>query len=121
MAAVAERAARPVRPAPPPGTKRRRRPAQTRAARPRVASGVVWIVVVAVLLAGVVAMNVAVLQLNLRLDDLGRQRAKLRAENAQLSSRLSSAAAAAQIESLARSRGLVPASSAETTYLYLAR
>jgi cell division protein FtsL len=87
-----------------------------------VANGVVWIVVVAVLLAGVVAMNVAVLQLNLRLDDLGRERAKLRAGNAQLSSRLSSAAASAQIESLAKSRlGVVPASSGETTYLYLDR
>jgi cell division protein FtsL len=117
MAAVAERAARPAeRAAPAP-----RRPARRRAARPRVASGVVWIVVVAILLAGVVAMNVAVLQLNLRLDDLGRKRARLRADNAQLASRLSTAAAAAQIEGLARSRGMVPASSAETTYLYLDR
>jgi hypothetical protein len=66
-------------------------------------------------------MNVAVLQLNLRLDDLSRQRAKLRADNAALSSQLSSAAASAQIESLARARGMVPASSAETTYLYLTR
>ena len=119
MAAVAERAAHPSRPQSAPPPRPRRAPARRRAARPRVANGVVWIVVVAVLLAGVVAMNVAVLQLNLRLDDLGRTRAKLRADNAQLSSRLSSAAAAAQIESLARSRGLVPASSAETTYLYL--
>ena len=119
MAAVAERDARPNRPRAQAPERTRRPPARRRASRPRVANGVVWIVLVAVLLAGVVAMNVAVLQLNLRLDDLGRARAKLRADNAQLSSRLSSAAAAAQIESLARSRGLVPASSAETTYLYL--
>jgi len=119
MAAVAERAARPARPRAEPAPRPRRAHARRRAARPRVANGVVWIVVVGVLLAGVVAMNVAVLQVNLRLNDLGRTRAKLRADNAQLASRLSSAAAAAQIESLAYSQGLVPASSAETTYVYL--
>jgi cell division protein FtsL len=123
MSAVAERADRPVRARPSrPQAQSRPRAAPRRTSRPRVANGVVWIVVVAVLLAGVVAMNVAVLQLNLRLDDLGRERAKLRAGNAQLSSRLSSAAASAQIESLAKSRlGVVPASSGETTYLYLDR
>ena len=39
------------------------------APRRRVAGGVVWIGVVAVLLAGVVALNVAVLRLNIRLDE----------------------------------------------------
>ena len=34
-------------------------------------SGVVWIVVVGALFAGLVALNVAVLQLNVRLDKLG--------------------------------------------------
>ena len=123
MAAVAERSARPARARlPRPGPEVRPRPARRPRSRPRVANGVLWIAVVAVLLAGVVAMNVAVLQLNLRLDDLGRQRAKLRADNAQLASQLSSAAASAQIESLARSRlGMVPARSDETTYLYLGR
>ena len=42
--------------------------------------GVVWIVVLAVLLAGIVAVNVAVLQLNVRLDELGRERVQLRAD-----------------------------------------
>ena len=48
--------------------------------------GVVWIVVLAVLLAGIVAVNVAVLQLNVRLDELGRERVQLqrRHEPAQL-------------------------------------
>jgi hypothetical protein len=50
----------------------------------RVAGGVVWIASVAVLLTGIVALNVAVLKLNLRLDGLGEERAKLRTENAQL-------------------------------------
>ena len=49
----------------------RTRPARARAAAAhRLRSGVVWIVVVAALLAGLVALNVAVLQLNVRLDRL---------------------------------------------------
>ena len=90
--------------------------------RPRLASGVVWIVLVAILLVGVVAMNVAVLRLNVQLDQAGRERTRLRAETAALSSELSSAQASARIQALARSElGLVPARAAETTYVDLAR
>src|SRR5205807_2502531 len=83
----------------------RPRPHPRRAPRPvhrerRVAGGVVWIGIVAALLAGVVAMNVAVLRLNMKLDHLGRERADLRAQNAALSSQLSSAAAAPRIQGL---------------------
>ncbi len=86
-----------------------------------MAGGALWIVVAGVLLAGVVALNVTVLRLNLRLDDLGRQRMKLRAENAELASEISSAAANAKIQAIASRRlGLVPADPAETTYLRLA-
>jgi cell division protein FtsL len=88
----------------------------------RVTGGVFWIAVVAVLLAGVVAMNVAVLRLNMTLDRLGRERANLRAENAQLFSQLSSAAAAGRIEGLAIKRlGYVPAGPNDTTYVQLGR
>lgn len=87
----------------------------------RLTGGVVWIVVTAVLLAGVVALNVAVLQLNLGLGRLGRERVKLKAENAALASELSSASAAAKIEGLARQRlGLVPAQAGDTVYVRLA-
>jgi len=113
MGALAERA---------PAARARPRVVPKKAARPRIASGVVWIVVVAALLAGVVAMNVAVLQLNLRLDELARERARLRAETAELSSRLSSASAAARIQALAARRlGLAPSDPAETTYIELGR
>ena len=75
----------------------------------------------AFLLAGVVAVNVAVLQLNVRLDELGRERVQLRAETARLRSQLSSAAAAARIESLAHTRlGLVRADPATTSHVQLA-
>jgi cell division protein FtsL len=90
-------------------------------ARPRAWGGVVWIVVLGTLLAGVVAVNVAVLQLNVRLDGLGRERIQLRADNARLSSQLSSAGAAARIESEAKARlGLVQADANSTSYVQLA-
>ncbi|MBA2332819.1 MAG: cell division protein FtsL [Actinobacteria bacterium] len=99
----------------------RRKPAARPLARPRPFGGVLWIVVLGALLAGVVAVNVAVLQLNVRLDDLGRERIQLRADNARLSSQLSSAAAAARIEAQARKRlGLVPADPSTTAYVQLA-
>ncbi|HWQ02329.1 MAG TPA: hypothetical protein VN449_09465 [Gaiellaceae bacterium] len=98
----------------------RRRPRPRAERRPRVASGVVWIAVIGVLLAGIVFMNVAVLRLNLQLDRVGRDRARLRADNAQLASKLSSAQAAARIQALARKQlGVQPALAQETTYVRL--
>jgi cell division protein FtsL len=82
--------------------------------------GVTWIVVLAVLLGGLVAVNVAVLQLNVRMDELGRERIQLRAENASLAAQLSSGKATPRIQTLARKRlGLVPASPEATTYVDL--
>jgi cell division protein FtsL len=88
----------------------------------RVTGGVFWIGIVATLLAGVVATNVAVLRLNMKLDHFGRERADLRAQNAQLSSQLSSAASAPRIQKLAAKRlGWVQATSDQTTYFSLHR
>jgi cell division protein FtsL len=100
----------------------RRRPAARSAAiaKARPFGGVVWIVVLAVLLAGIVAVNVAVLQLNLRLDELGRERVQLRADTNRLSSQLSSASANARIESQARVKlGLVRADPELTFHVQL--
>jgi cell division protein FtsL len=98
----------------------RPRPRPRAERRPRVASGVIWIAVIGVLLAGVVFMNVAVLRLNIRLDQLGRDRVRLRADNAQLASELSSAQAAARIQALAQKElGVQPALAQETTYVRL--
>jgi cell division protein FtsL len=81
---------------------------------------VIWIAVIGVLLAGVVFMNVAVLRLNIRLDQLARDRARLRADNAQLQSQLSSAQAAARIQALAQKElGVQPALAQETIYVRL--
>jgi cell division protein FtsL len=83
---------------------------------------VVWIAVAGVVLAGVVFLNVAVLRLNLRLDDLGQQRTKLRAENAALASSVSGAANSLKIEAQARKLlGLQPAGADQISYLDLAK
>jgi cell division protein FtsL len=106
------------RPKPKPAAPKRPRPA----ARRRVTGGVLWIVVVAVLLTGIVALNVAVLRLNVELDRLSRERANLRAENAVLQMQLSSAASSQRIQALAAKRlGLQPADPSTTTYVDLGR
>jgi cell division protein FtsL len=101
-----------------------RRRARVIAHRPAnvLRSGVTWIILLATLLAGVVALNVAVLQLNVRLDKLSHERAQLRADNDALQSELSSSNAAPRIQSLARTRlGLVPPPPDTTTFVTLAR
>ncbi len=98
-------------------------------ARPRgvartrlLGGGVVWIVLFAALLAGVVAVNVTVLRLNLQLDEIGRERSELRADVANLRSELSSASATARIERLAtKELGLTQADPETTIYVRLGR
>jgi cell division protein FtsL len=81
---------------------------------------VVWIAVTAVLLAGIVALNVAVLRLNVQLDKLNAQRTRLRAEKQALASQLSMAAASPRIQLEAqRDFGLVAADPSQTTYVRL--
>jgi hypothetical protein len=99
-----------------PRARRRRKAASGR----RVAGGAVWIVLMGLLLAGVVALNVAVLRLNLRSDELAQERARLRAENAEMSSTLAASASSPRTSSLARrSLGLIQADPSTTTYLHL--
>jgi cell division protein FtsL len=112
-ARVEESPATPALRAPAPRVVRRER---------RVTGGVFWIGLIAVLLAGVVATNVAVLRLNMKLDQLGRERADLKAQTAALSSQLSSAASAPRIQRLAAKQlGLVQASPDQMHYLSLRR
>jgi cell division protein FtsL len=88
--------------------------------RRRIDRGVLWIAVLAALLAGVVAVNVAVLQLNVQLDELGRERAQLRADTKRLRAELSAVAANARIDRRARTElGLVEADSSTTGYVEL--
>jgi hypothetical protein len=108
-AAVAHSEAPPFEDRPRPRVRRRRDPLR---------SGVVWIVVAATVLAGLVALNVAVLQLNVRLDRLARDRATLHDQNALLQSQYSTANVSPLIATRAKTRfGLVPAKT--STYVEL--
>ncbi len=76
--------------------------------------------VVGALLAGIVALNVLVLQLNMQFDGLSRERAQLKADNARLRSQLSSASANVRIEEAATAQlGLQAADPLTTTYVRL--
>jgi uncharacterized protein (DUF2141 family) len=83
----------------------------------RIAGGVVWIVAVAALLAGVVAVNVAVLQLNLKLDGVNRQRGRLKADIAADQAKLAGAKRTNGI--MAGTHGLVQADPATTRVVNL--
>ncbi len=101
--------------------KERRVKAKTARAGTPFLGGVALIVVVGAFLAGIVAVNVFVLQLNMQLDDLSRERAQLKADNALLRSQLSSASASVRIEQAATARlGLEAADPMTTTYVRIA-
>lgn len=99
------------------------RPRSRPVPRPRLlGGGVLWIVLFAALLAGVVAVNVTVLRLNLELDGIGRERSELRSDIAGLRSELSSASATARIERVATIElGLAQADPETTIYVRLRR
>ena len=81
-----------------------------------------WIVLFAVLMAGVVAVNVAVLRLNLERDRVSQDRVELQADIARIRSELSAAAASARIQAQAQKQlGLVPADPNTTVYVRLPR
>lgn len=82
--------------------------------------GVVWIVALATLLTGVVAVNVAVLRQNMQLESYSTERSHLRDQNHELRSKLSQTSSSSNIERLAQKRlGLVMAGSDQTTYIRL--
>ena len=108
-------AAQPARRAP------RSRPAPRRRTEGRrVTGGIVWISLFAVLLAGVVALNVAVLRANIALQNENQKQLQLQSENQTLASLVSSAGSSLRIEQAAHRLGLVPAQAADTSYLDLA-
>ena len=77
---------------------------------------------IALLLAGVVALNVAVLRLNVGLEALDQERARLRGEKAELESRLAGELSSIRIEERARDElGLVPVDATETRFIDLGR
>ncbi len=116
--ATARVAARPAaRPQPARAAPRRRK---QKAVQRSVRGGIIWIVALAALLAGVVAINVAVLRQNMQLESYSSERSQLRDQNLELRTRLSRATSSPNVVSLARKRlGLVLAASDQTTYIKL--
>ena len=98
------------------------RPAPRRRAKAKggVAGGLAWIIVAGVLLTGIVALNVAVLRLNIRLDHMNNQSQQLQAENAALGAKLSAAVSSPRIQALAKARGFVPADPTTIGYVDIA-
>ncbi|MFZ1879888.1 MAG: hypothetical protein WAU41_06970 [Gaiellaceae bacterium] len=114
QAVVAEPVRRPRTKAAP-STRRR-----SKATKARARGGILWIAISGILLAGVVFVNVAVLRLNLSLDSANSERTKLHAENAALSSQLSSELASWRIQNRAsKELGLVYADPGNYGYVNL--
>ena len=86
----------------------------------RLTGGIVWISLFAVLLVGVVALNVAVLRANMALNNLNQKQLQLESQNQTLASQVSSAGSSLRIEQAAHRLKLVPAQAADTSYLDLA-
>jgi hypothetical protein len=108
--------------------RRRRPPAERPAPRVRsrskvtprrVRGHIVWMTLFAILLFGVVAVNVAVLRAHVAVSRLEGKRARIEAHNQALASALSAANSAPRIETAARRLGLVQASAGSTSYLDL--
>jgi cell division protein FtsL len=76
-------------------------------------------VVFAVLLAGVVAVNVAVLRANVSVHQLDQEIAQKQAQIQALDSQLSAARSAPRVEAAAHRLGLIQAQAADTGYLVL--
>jgi cell division protein FtsL len=104
-----------------PRARPRPRAVPRRKAQRRVRGGVFWIATFAAVLVGVVALNVAVLRVNMHVSRLDRTQLELQAQNAALSSNVSSAASAQRIEQAAHKLGYVPAPASDTSYIELGK
>jgi len=115
----------PPRPRRPPAAHPRGRPAaavrsRRKPTQRRVRGHIVWMILFALLLFGVVAVNVAVLRAHVAVSRLEDERVKLQNQNQALASRLSAVNSAPRIEAAARRLGLIQASQGNTSYFDLA-
>jgi cell division protein FtsL len=95
---------------------------RVRARKARARGGILWIAIGGILLAGVVFVNVAVLQLNLRLDSANSERSKLMADNATLQTQYSRLTSTPRITAAAKKQfGLVYRDPSEYVYVDLAK
>ena len=95
-------------------------PRTGRRAQPRrLRGGILWISLFALLLTGVVAVNVAVLRAHIAVSRLDKRQLELQQQNSSLAAQLSSAGASQRIEQIAYRFGLRPAPGTGTSYLDL--
>ena len=85
----------------------------------RVHASLVWMVVFAVLLVGVVAVNVAVLRAHVSVTDLDQKITRLQQENATLETQYATAKSAPRVQDAASKDHAFPATSANTTTIDL--
>jgi hypothetical protein len=114
---------------PPVTTPRRRKPPARRPAasvrsrrkptQRRIRGHIVWMTLFAILLFGVVAVNVAVLRAHVAVSKLQDERARIAAHNQALASALSAANSAPRIEAAAHRLNLVQASAGSMSYVDL--
>jgi cell division protein FtsL len=112
--ATAPRRRRPPAKRPAARVRSRRKPTQR-----RVRGHIVWMTLFAILLFGVVAVNVAVLRAHVSVSKLDQERLQLENENQALASQLSALDSAPRVEAAARRLGLVQAQASRTSYLDL--
>jgi cell division protein FtsL len=92
---------------------------RSRAHPRRLRGGILWISLFALLLTGVVAVNVAVLRAHVAVNHLDKQQLQLQQENSTLAAQVSSAGASQRIAQIAYHFGLRPAPAADTNYIDL--
>ena len=95
---------------------------RSRAKQGRARGGILWIAIGGILLAGVVFVNVAVLQLNLRLDTANAERSKLLADTAALQTQYARLMSSPRISAAATTRlGLQYEDPSQYVYVDLAK
>ena len=87
----------------------------------RVRAPLAWMVLFALLLVGVVAVNVAVLRAHVSVNDLDAKIAELQQGNVKLASQYASMTAAPRVARRAAASGRIPAPGLNTSYLDLVR
>jgi hypothetical protein len=115
---------RPRQGAPAPGAPARPRvlpaPERRRAGRKLLAGGALWVALLAAMLGGIVALNVAALRTSLALNQVTAQAQDLRTRNDVLAARTAALSRPARVNAFARRAGMVPAAPAPSDYLQLA-
>jgi hypothetical protein len=111
----------PAAPAPRRERARAARPAlaRPRAGRSPVGAGVIWVLLLATLFGGIVALNVGALRSSIAASRVDGEAAALRSQNSDLESQIASDSGYLRISQLARNLGMVQATPSRRDYMRL--